>query len=411
MKKLTGDWKFLAIFCGIVVALIVVTGILAPNRLDRDPTPTTWNSGSAGAKAAFLLLTQLGYDTQRWERPEAELAAIDASHATLILAEPSPSFAAFTDKNRQRPLVDFLHRGGRIVATGAVVTLFLPNARVTQSDRLFTDLCITSPEGPDPLARAGELEMTAPVRWTNNDPAVRVSQTCGNGAVVVSYPEGQGEIIWWASATPLTNTGLHHDGNLRLLLASVGDTSRTVYFDEFMHGINESPWTMTHGTPLTAIIVQVGCVAALLLFSFARGSGPHRALVQPPRASPLEFVESMGALYAKAGASHVAISAAERRLYLFLAHDGGLPAETLRSGPAAIAAAVRTRFGCDTTNLAADLEAARQAEHDRPRPAAALALVRRLDHHIAALRESIRNPQHSTAPNAQLNSIPGQGAA
>ncbi len=274
MKKLSGDWKFLLIFGGVVTALIVVTGILAPNREDRDPTPSTWNSGTAGAKAAYLLLAQLGYNTVRWDRPEAELSTIDASHATLVLAEPSPSLTALTEKDRQQPFVDFLHRGGRIVATGAVAALFLPDAKVAQADRLFTDLCITAPEGPDPLARAGELEMAAPVRWSGDDPAVRVSQTCGNGAVVVSYREGKGEIVWWASATPLTNMGLHNDGNLRLLLASVGGPGRTVYFDEYLHGVDASPWTATRGTPFTAIVIQTACIAALLLFSFARGSGP-----------------------------------------------------------------------------------------------------------------------------------------
>jgi hypothetical protein len=393
MKKLTGDWRFLLIFSSIVVVLIIVTGILAPNQEDRDPTPTTWNSGAVGAKAAYLLLGQLGYNEARWERPEAELSTIDAAHSTLIIAEPSPSFVALTDKNRKQPFEDFLHRGGRIIATGATAALFLPDARVTPADRLFTDLCITAPEGLDSLSRAGELEMAAPVRWASDDPAVRVAQMCGNGAVVVSYSVGSGEIVWWASATPLTNQGLRNNGNLRLLLASVGATDRTVYFDEFMHGMNQSPWTATHGTPLTGVIVQVCIVAALLLFSFARGSGPHRALVQPPRASPLEFVESMGALYAKAGASQVAIAAAQRRLTAFLAHEGGLPTETLRSGPAAIAAAVHARFGCDTTSLAADLEAAKQAEYDAPRPAAALAQVRRLDQHIAQLNNRIHNPR------------------
>jgi len=407
MKKLGSDWKFLLIFAGAVIALIVITGILAPNREDRDPRPSTWNSGSAGAKAAYLLLSRLGYNTVRWEQPEAELSSIDASRATLVLAEPSPSFTALTDKDRQQPFVDFLHRGGRIVATGAVAALFLPDAKVTQAERLFTDLCITTPEGPDPLARAGELEMAAPVRWSGDDPAVRVSQTCGNGAVVVSYRKGQGEIIWWASATPLTNMGLHNDGNLRLLLASVGGPSRTVYFDEFVHGVNESPWTATRGTPLTAIAIQTSCIAALLLFSFARGSGPKRALVQPPRASPLEFVESMGALYAKAGAGNVAIAAAERRVREFLAHEGGLPAETLRSGPAIIAAAVHARFGCDTAQLATDLEAARRAEYDSPRPSVALALVRRLDQHIASLTQRIRNPQQQ----APLEQKPTQETA
>jgi hypothetical protein len=406
MKKLSGDWKFLLVFSSIVLALIVITGVLAPNREDRDPTPTTWNSGAAGAKAAYILLGQLGYNEDRWERPEAELSTLDAAHSTLILAEPYPSFAAFTDKNRQQPFIDFLHHGGRILATGAIAAIFLPDAKVTQPDRLLTDLCITTPEGPGPLARAGELEMAAPVRWNSDDPAVRVSQTCNNDAVVVSYQEGSGEVVWWASATPLTNQGLHNDANLRLLLASVGAPDRTLYFDEFMHGMNESPWSTTHGTPLTAIVIQTCCVAALLLFSFARASGPHRVLVQPPRASPLEFVESMGALYAKAGASRVAIAAAQRRLTEFLAHEGGLPAETLRSAPAAIAAAVRARFSCDTTALAADLEAARQAEYDVPRPAAALAQVRRLDHQIATLSNLIRNPKQNRNPPSGQNHTP-----
>ncbi len=231
---------------------------------------------------------------------------------------------------------------------------------------------------------------------------MRIAQRCGDGAVVVSYSVGRGEVIWWASPTPLTNQGLHQDGNLRLLLASVGGPDHTVYFDEYMHGINQSPWTAAHGTPLTGIIAQTCCVAALLLFSFARGSGPHRALVQPPRASPLEFVESMGALYAKAGASRVAIAAAERRLTEFLAHEGGIPTETLRSSPSAIAAAVQVRFGCDTTALAADLEAARQSEYDSPSPAAALAQVRRLDQHIATLTDMIRNPQHNIHRNQRI---------
>ncbi|MGC2299036.1 MAG: hypothetical protein WA476_09560, partial [Acidobacteriaceae bacterium] len=310
-----------------------------------------------------------------------------------------PSFVALTDKNRRRPFEDFLHHGGRIVATGAPAALFLPHAKVTPADRLFTDLCITTPEGPDSLARAGELEMAAPVRWSGDDPAVRVAQTCGNGAVVVSYPAGSGEVIWWASATPLTNQGLRNNGNLRLLLASIGARDRTVYFDEFMHGMNESPWTATHGPPLTGILIQASCVAALLLFSCARGAGPHRALVQPPRASPLEFVESMGALYAKAGAGRVAIAAAERRLTEFLAHEGGLPAETLRASPAAIAAAVQARFGCDTTALSADLQSARQSEYDGPSPAAALAQVRRLDRHITTLSDIIRNPHRNKETN------------
>lgn len=393
MKKLSGEWKFLIIFCGCVVALIVVTGLLAPARQDNDPTPSTWNSGREGAKAAWLLLGQLGYQEVRWERPEAELDQVDAAHATLVLADPSPSVAMLSERQREQPFEDFLRRGGRIVATGQVAPLLLPDAKVEPTGRFYEGLCDTTPEGPDPLARAGSLNMLAAVGWARQDPGVRVAQRCGGSAVVVSYPASNGEVIWWASATPLTNAGLRQDGNLRLLLASVGGRDRTVYFDEYMHGISDSPWSAAHGTPLTAMIIQACCLAALLLFSFSRGSGPRRALVQPPRTSPLEFVESMGALYARAGASSVAVSAALRRLTDFLGREGGLPRETLRAGPQAVAAAVATRFGGDSGALASDLEAARQAQYDRLRPSEALKLVRRLDEHIARLTQIIRNPQ------------------
>jgi len=393
MKKLSGEWKFLIIFCGCVVGLIVITGMLAPARQDNDPTPSTWNSGREGAKAAWLLLGQLGYKEVRWERPEAELGAVDAAHATLVLADPSPSVAVMEEKRRQQPFEAFLQRGGRIVATGQVAPLLLPDAKVAFADRFYDALCETTPEGPDALARAGSLSMRAPVRWAYQDPSVRVAQRCGGSAVVVSYPVGQGEVIWWASATPLTNEGLRQDGNLRLLLASVGGPGRTVYFDEYMHGISDDPWSAARGTPLTGMIIEACCLGALLLFSFSRASGPRRALVQPPRASPLEFVESMGALYARAAASSVAASAALRRLTEFLAHEGGIPRGTIRSGPAAVAAAVAARFGGDAGSLASDLEAAQQAQYDRLRPKEALKLVRRLDEHIDRLKQAIRNPQ------------------
>ncbi|HEX4005089.1 MAG TPA: DUF4350 domain-containing protein [Acidobacteriaceae bacterium] len=393
MKKLGGEWKFLLIFTSVVVLLIVITGILAPSREDRDATPSTWNSGRAGAKAAWLLLGRLGYHAVRWDRPEAELSSIDAAHATLVLAEPSLSYSALRSKENRPPIADFLHRGGRIVATGEASALLLPDATVAASDRLYTDLCYTVPQGPSQWARAGQLSMAAPARWAGDDPSVRIAQQCGTDAVVVSYPAGAGTVIWWASATPLSNLGLHEDGNLRLLLASIGGLDRTVYFDEYIHGDAQSPWSTARGTPLTGLMIQCCCVAALLLYSFSRGSGPRRALVQPPRTSPLEFVESMGALYAKAGAGNVAIGAAMRRLTAFLAHDCGLPPESLRSGPAAIASAVATRFGCDASSLAADLEGARQAEYDARRPSEALALVNRLDRHIAILTHRISNPQ------------------
>jgi hypothetical protein len=66
-------WMLGSIGC---VALLLVIGIalLAPTSDENDTRPTTYNTGSAGAKAAFLALQQMGVPVARWEKPLAELS-------------------------------------------------------------------------------------------------------------------------------------------------------------------------------------------------------------------------------------------------------------------------------------------------------------------------------------------------
>jgi len=129
MKKLSGEWKIPPHFFRHRGRAHHHHRHLAPNREDRDPTPGTWNSGAAGAKAAYLLLGQLGYDEARWERPESELSAIDAPTPPWSSPSLRPPLPRSLTKNRQQPFVDFLHHGGRIVATGATATIFCPVRR------------------------------------------------------------------------------------------------------------------------------------------------------------------------------------------------------------------------------------------------------------------------------------------
>ena len=109
----------------------------------------------------------------------------------------------------------------------------------------------------------------------------------------------------------------------------------------------------------------------------------------------------MGALYQKAGAAEVATGAAERRLMDFLHNEGGIPYDTLRAGPDAIAAAVATRFSYGGAEFAGDLKAARDAEFKRLSPKSALELVRRLDQHIANLK-AIMTDSHAAQPKGEI---------
>lgn len=130
---------------GGMIALIVAFSIFSPANDDSNPFPTTYNNGSAGTKAAYLLLGELGYGVRRWEAPSVDLKNVDAAKTTLILAEPN--FPTKGSKEVQADIADFLSRGGRVLATGKEGAYFLPGAKTDAPTRLYGKLCFSTPEG------------------------------------------------------------------------------------------------------------------------------------------------------------------------------------------------------------------------------------------------------------------------
>ena len=373
---------------GAMVVLIIVFSIFSPANDDTNPSPTTYNSGSAGTKAAYLMLGELGYGAERWEGPPEDLKNVEATKATLILAEPN--FPTENAKQVQAGVADFLSRGGRVVATGKEGAYFLPDAKTGAPAQFYQKLCFTTPEGQGALAKAGKVSIANNVRWTALEPRFRVSQLCGDDAVVVSYSYGAGEAIWWSSPLPMTNRGLKEDASLKLVLASVGEADRRVLFDEYFHGQRASLWDTAKGLPIRQVAWQCATVAALLVVSFGRRNGPIRLPVRLPRSSPLEFAESMGRLYKKAGATQAAIDGARRRLLKFLEEQCGVPNEVLRSTPQRIVEAVEDRLGGRWRALGDHLMQAAETEHQTVSLASTLELVRALDRDQRDVAERIR---------------------
>src|ERR1700740_3245772 len=86
-----GDRKIVISAVGILVVVVVVAALFgAPTRDETTGVPSTYSPASDGAKAAYLVLAQLGYNEERWELPPTELSTLDSdtSRVTLILAEP-----------------------------------------------------------------------------------------------------------------------------------------------------------------------------------------------------------------------------------------------------------------------------------------------------------------------------------
>jgi len=398
--------KLVLLFAAAVLLLIAAASLLASPSDDSDARPTTYNSGTAGIKAAYLLLGDLGFTTARWEQPTSALADLDAPHTTLIFADPSvppdklPAVRA--------DIAAFLHRGGRVLVTGD--TSLLPGGALAPPTQPFQKLCLTTPEGRGPLARAGQVSLADHARWTAFTPLVQVAQWCGGDAVVVSYPVGAGTALWWSSTLPLTNQGLKDDPSLKLVLASVQNpigqnpgsqnpTSPTspnqprpqILFDEYFHGVQTSLFDLTRGLPLAQIAWQTAAVALLLILSFGRRNGPIRLPVRLPRTSPIEFAESMGQLYRKAGATQAATESARHRLLHFLVTRCGIPRAVAQSD--ALAEALQSRLPGNWTALAHHLTQAAEAQYQSLAPRSALALVKALDRDLRTLTERTTRPQ------------------
>jgi hypothetical protein len=382
------DRRIVLWILGATVVMIVVFSVFAPANDDSDPSPTTYNSGSAGTKAAYLVLGRLGYGAERWDSPPEGLKDVDAAKTTLLLIEPN--FPTQNSKQVKASVADFLSRGGKVLATGRDGASFLPDAKTEMPGRIYQDVCVSTPEGQGPLASAGKVSLRDNVRWAATEPRFRVSQLCGEDAVVVSYRYGAGEAIWWSSQRPMTNRGLKEDASLRLVLASVGAADRRVLFDEYFHGDRASLWDTAKGLPIAQISWQCGVVALLLVLSFGRRNGPIRLPVQIPRSSPVEFAESMGQLYRKAGATQAAVDGARRRLLRFLEEQCGVPRAVLRSGPQAIVEAVEERLGGRWSTLGGHLVQAEESVHEDVTLASTLQLVKALDRDQRDLAEAMR---------------------
>src|SRR5260370_22105435 len=110
---------------GFIFVLLVVAA-LAFSSADRGRAeyPSSYSSASGGAKAAYLLLSDTGYNVQRWERPLRDLPVDSTNTLTVVLAEPDE---APTREERER-LKTFISQGGRVIATGVFAAAFLPES-------------------------------------------------------------------------------------------------------------------------------------------------------------------------------------------------------------------------------------------------------------------------------------------
>jgi hypothetical protein len=378
------DARDIRLLIGAVAVMVLLLGltyaISPPPAQQSIGFPSSYSTEWAGAKAAFLLLQNLGYDAERWDESPENLPP-ESAGTVLVLAEPLEGGSA----SERAAIRRFVTNGGRVLAIGSSAAQLVPDAAATDAPE-WDPRALTYPAlVPSPLTRdAPEITMVSPDIWTSTDSSRLWVYGDDDKPVVVSYRVGLGEVIWWASASPLSNGSIRDKGNLALFLNSIGpSSSSTVLWDEYYHGARGSLLSYFAKTPLPWAGLQIGIALLAVLFTFSRRSGAVYVPVGESRLSPLEFVETLGDLYRSAHASPAAVAVAYRRFRFALSRKLAAPANVKLPE---LCHAAAGRFGWPESSLLDTLARSERAMRSiNPDEREALYLVRQLHEYSASL--------------------------
>jgi hypothetical protein len=369
LKLSKADKKLFAVLAFFLLLLVGVTALLKSSEEEDEGFPSSYSTSRNGAKAAYELLQSLGIQVERWSGSPETLPA-DPKKYVLVLAEPVGA------KGKEGAAIrKFVTGGGRVLVTGMWASKLFGELRpvsaaiAKESWRSYRAL------SPSDISR-GTPEIRMRERYTIvSRPGQAVYGDKDTSAVVVQYPYGSGEVIWWADTIPLTNAGIRQLGNMELLLNTLGNGNRIVLWDEYFHGASASLWSYMKGTPVTWGFLQLGILLTAVLFTYSRRHGPIFVPIMPSRLSPLEFVENLGFLYERARGAQITVDVALRRFRLQLTRFG-LPTN---SSLGDIARTVSTRTSISQSEVLHTLaECETAGSNSKLESSEALQLVRQL---------------------------------
>ncbi len=314
----SGDRRLLYIAIAIVAVMLISLAFLTPKEPETEGSPSSYSTKKRGAKAAYLLLEQSGYKVERWEKAPADLP-VNPQNDLLIIAGPTQ----YPDRDESNALRRFVTAGGTLLIAGVWSDSFAPESHVSFGKYRTSD-AECKPSLPTRISRGGPISMDRSIAWDKTRSLeTLVHYTCEDEPVVVSYMVGRGEVIWWASDLPLTNAGIRDKNNLNLLINSIGQDKR-ILWDEYFQTASAHEVVAFPPAVKWALLGQCALFGILLLFSYSRRSGPVIPLVPESRLSPLEFVDTLGNLYARAGAAQVPVEIAFQRFRQLAARRLGL---------------------------------------------------------------------------------------
>lgn len=339
---------------GVAVAVLVIgvaasyqAASVASRSGDDAAAYSVRRHDPSGVAALFDLLTERGVPTRAVERPSLDPAdrgvliqvvgeqqafrgsvgrhvntrqladwIADGNTVIQFTREPTELMAHFKLAAATQPVRADVKAVGKAEAHGAApsdLPGMLVRARVDASDahsasfRAVGGAQIT-------LRRPMEfVERPNDSRWTT----LARSTAKGNAIVAGQYLAGRGRLILVGAPTPALNGTIADESNLDFILAAIG--SGPVLVDEWSHGVGHETTIVRflHDVGLLPVLLQVGVVAALYMWST---SGAGRLDERGPirQRSSSEQIATLGFLYGRSLSPDIAFdrvaAEANRRL-------------------------------------------------------------------------------------------------
>jgi hypothetical protein len=387
------DTRYVLGALALMAILLALTYAFAPAPAPQSyGFPSTYAADWTGTKAAYELLEDHGYRVERWEKSPEQLPSSRPGDV-LILVDPFEGGSSSEVAAIRRFVVD----GGRILAMGANARQVVPDLQAAGAADYDPETKTFSALLPSSITRsAPEITMSSPDTFTSSPHPWLELYGKGDQIAVVSYRVGKGELIWWASASLLTNGMIREKNNLEFFLNCVGSKATAhIYWDEYFHGSRASVYSYFAKGPLPWAGLQVLIAFLAVVLTFSRRSGAMRLPATESRLSPLEFVETLGDLYQSAHASPAAVGVAYRRFRLALSRKLAAPAKVKLPE---LCRAASARFGWPEDPLLDTLSRSERAMRNiNLEESEALYLVRQLHELSARLEPTGRANQETPA--------------
>lgn len=300
----------LVLFMLLTAVTAVAVWQEAQNAVSQ-PTLASFSNEPEGARALYLYLQEIGYNTSDVVRSEFTIP--DAANVVLLL-EPMPGITEV----EWQIIDEWVRDGGTVVIAGwdfgTSLAMGHYDARLGYLWNQQTAVSLQAPllTSP-PLPVDAPLTTEAVLATDRKDIAVHLATDPEGLPVMVSFTQGDGRVILSTMPQVFTNQGLRVKGHPEVALnhitaaeppAAAGNV-KTIWFDEWHHGIRpevtaSNNWLQR--TPAGRALLYVGVVVFMGLVLRGRIFGRPIPLPQETgRRAPIEYISGIANLSRRAG--------------------------------------------------------------------------------------------------------------